>query len=83
MNTQLYDSLIEFNLYDVELPKEIPVCYISGTHDYVCPVVSIEDYIHAKGVNGSLYTLENCGHNVQYTKPHEVSKLILDVLSKK
>lgn len=58
LNIQLYDSLIEFNLYDVELPKEIPVYYISGTHDFVCPVVSIEDYIYANGVNGSLYTLE-------------------------
>ena len=53
LNIQLYDSLIEFNLYDVELPKEIPVYYISGTHDFVCPVVSIEDYIYANGVNGS------------------------------
>lgn len=82
LNIQLYSSLIEFNLYNVAIPKEIPCYYISGTLDYVCPVVSIEDYIHARGVNGSLYTLENCGHNVQYTKPHEVSKLILDVLSK-
>lgn len=83
LNIQLYDSLIEFNLYDVAMPKEIPCYYISGTLDYVCPVVSIEDYIYVSGVNGSLYTLENCGHNVQYTKPHEVSKLILDVLSEK
>lgn len=83
LNKLLYNSLIEFNLYDVAIPKDIPVYYISGTHDYVCPVAPIEDYIHANGVNGSLYTLENCGHNVQYTKPHEVSKLILDVLSEK
>lgn len=81
LNRQLYDSLIEFQLYDVAIPKEIPVHYISGTHDYVCPVVSIKNYIYAKGVNGSLYTLENCGHNVQYTKPHEFSKLLLDVLA--
>lgn len=82
LNMQLYDSLIDFNLYDVAISKEIPVHFISGTLDYVCPMVSIEDYIHESGVNGSLYTLENCGHNVQYTKPHEVGKLILDVLSK-
>ena len=49
LNTQLYDSLIEFDLYDVAISKEIPVYYSSGTHDYVCPVVSIEDYIHANG----------------------------------
>lgn len=61
LNKQLYNSLIEFNFYDVAIPKDIPVYYISGTHDYVCPVAPIEDYIHANGVNGSLYTLENCG----------------------
>lgn len=78
-NTKLYNSLLDFDLYNVEL-GDTPVTYISGSLDYACPVSTIEDYISASGVNGTLYVIDDCGHNVQYTKPHEVSEIILNVL---
>lgn len=82
LNRQLYDSLLDFNLYNVNIPKNIPITYISGSLDYACPVQTIDDYIDASGANGSLNTIDECGHNVQYTKPHDVSKLIKNFLSK-
>lgn len=49
---------------------------------YACPVQTIEDYLEESGVNGTLYIVDECGHNVQYTKPNEVSDIIKDVLKK-
>lgn len=43
---------------------------------------TIEDYIDKSGVNRTLYIIDGCGHNVQYTKPHDVSYIIKDALSK-
>lgn len=82
LNRQLYDSLLDFNLYDVNIPENISVTFISGSLDYACPVQTIEDYINVGGINGSLNIIDECGHNVQYTKPHDVSKIIKDFLSK-
>ena len=79
-NRLLYDSLLDFNLYDVNIPESVSVTYISGSLDYVCPVQTIEDYIDKSGVNGTLYIIDECGHNVQYTKPHDVSNKIRDTL---
>ena len=82
LNRQLYDSLLDFNLYDVNVSENVPITYISGSLDYACPVQTIEDYIDKSGVNRTLYILDGCGHNVQYTKPHDVSYIIKDALSK-
>ena len=43
LNRQLYDSLLDFNLYNVKIPKNIPITYISGSLDYACPVQTIDD----------------------------------------
>jgi len=82
LNEQLYDSLLDFNLYDIDMLENIPITYISGSLDYACPVQTIEDYLEERGVNGTLYIVDECGHNVQYTKPNEVSDIIKDVLKK-
>ena len=72
----------ETNLYNVNVPENVPITYISGSLDYACPVQTIEDYIDKSGVNRTLYIIDGCGHNVQYTKPHDVSYIIKDALSK-
>ncbi len=63
---------IGFSLYDVNLPESIPVTFISGSLDYVCPVQTIENYIDKSGVKGSLNMIDGCGHNVQYTMPKDM-----------
>lgn len=80
LNQQLFDSLLSFDLYDVAVSEEIPKTYIFGSLDYVCPVSTVEDYIKEKDLNSDLYSLEGCGHGVQYAKPHEVSQILLSVL---
>lgn len=45
LNKQLYDSLLDFNLYDVKISGNIPITYISGSLDYACPVPTIKEYI--------------------------------------
>lgn len=81
LNQQLYDALLDFNLYDMDVNQDIPVTYISGSLDYACPITTIQEFIQNSGVNRSLHIIDDCGHNVQYTKPHEVSEIIKQVLN--
>ncbi len=37
LNKPLYDTLMTFNLYDDFLDYEVPVCFVSGADDWVCP----------------------------------------------
>lgn len=81
LNSSLFDALNGFDLYKVKTSDNIPITYISGSRDYICPVSAIADYISKSGVNGKLYIVDECGHGVQYTKPHEVSRIILHALA--
>ena len=37
--------------------------------------------IQINGADRTLYIIDGCGHNVQYTKPHDVSGNIRDALA--
>lgn len=83
LNQKLYDELNNYDLYKVNVPSDIPIHFIFGTRDYVCPIESIEDYRNASHIDSDLSVLEDCGHNIQYTKPDDFGKVFLDVLSKR
>jgi pimeloyl-ACP methyl ester carboxylesterase len=79
LNEQLYDVLMDFDLRDLNLDPSIPVYFISGTKDFICPIEPISEYADSHA-NCSVIYIEDCGHSVQYTKPHEVSEAILEAL---
>lgn len=67
--------------YDQSLEYEMPVYFISGSCDWVCPVDSIREYagdILAEDIRFEM--LEGCGHNLQYSSPEEFVRKVKELL---
>lgn len=83
LNRQLFDHTAAFDAYANGLTYEMPVSFISGTDDWVCPVDSVKAYaeeVSAPDVRVEL--IEGCGHNLQYSAPEEFAACVRKVLSR-
>lgn len=72
LNRQLFDYTFTFDACENKLEYEVPVYFISGTCDWICPIDSIREYtetISAPEIRFEL--IEGCGHNLQYSLPEE------------
>jgi pimeloyl-ACP methyl ester carboxylesterase len=81
LNQQLFDYTMTFDAYNNGLTYEMPVYFISGTCDWICPVDSIKEYsetITAPEVRMEL--VEGCGHEVQFSLPSEFADVVLKLL---
>lgn len=81
LNRQLFDYTFTFNAYENGITYEMPVHFISGSCDWVCPIASIQEYadmISAPNVHMQL--IEGCGHNVQYSSPEEFAHAVIKAL---
>ena len=80
----LMDVCMTYDVYNEKMDYEVPVYYISGTDDWVCPISMTEDYKDAiTAPEKELYTLEGCGHNVQFSLPDEFADIIRNAFSDK
>lgn len=83
LNQQLFDYTFSFDAYEKGLEYKMPVYFISGTCDWICPVDSIREYtgdISAPDVH--LELIEGCGHNVQYSSPEEFAGTVCELLKR-
>jgi pimeloyl-ACP methyl ester carboxylesterase len=81
LNRQLFDYTMAFDAYHNGLTYEMPVYFISGTCDWICPVDSIKEYsetITAPEVRMEL--IEGCGHEVQYSLTSDFADVVLNLL---
>ncbi len=81
LNQQLFDYTFTFDAYENGLEYEMPVYFISGTCDWICPVDSIREYkesISSPDVRFEL--IEGCGHNLQYSLPEEFAGIVRELL---
>lgn len=81
LNQQLFDYTFTFDAYANGLEYKMPVYFISGTCDWVCPIDSIQKYaedISAPDVRMEL--IEGCGHNLQYSSPEKFADTVMEVL---
>ena len=61
----------------------MPVYFISGDCDWICPIDSIKEY--AKKITApevKMVTIEGCGHNVQYSNPQLFTTKLKELLNK-
>ncbi len=82
LNEQLFAYTVAFDAYDQSLEYEMPVYFISGSCDWVCPVGSVREYanaIWAKDVQMEI--IEGCGHNLQYASPKEFARKVREWLA--
>lgn len=82
LNEQLFDYTFAYDAYGKGLEYEMPVYFISGNCDWICPVDSIKEYaedIAAPDIRIEL--IEGCGHNVQYSSPEEFAERVRELLN--
>ncbi len=83
LNQPLFDYTLSFDVYKNDLTYSMPVYFISGTCDWICPIDSIKEYasvITAPKVE--MVTIEGCGHNVQYSEPKLFAAKLKELLVK-
>lgn len=81
LNQSLFDYTLNFDAYKNELNYDMPVYFISGTCDWICPIDSVNEYANAiSAPNVEMVTIEGCGHNVQYSEPELFSVKLKELL---
>ncbi len=81
LNEQLFEYTFAFDAYDQNLEYEMPVYFVSGSCDWICPVDSVREYandITAEHVR--VETIEGCGHNLQFSSPKEFAQVVKELL---
>jgi pimeloyl-ACP methyl ester carboxylesterase len=81
LNRQLFDYTMAFDAYNNGLTYEMPVYFVSGTCDWICPVDSVKEYsetITAPEIRMEL--VEGCGHGTQFSSPIDFADVVRDFL---
>ncbi|MBR6172962.1 MAG: alpha/beta hydrolase [Eubacterium sp.] len=81
LNRQLFDETLDFDIYRMDNHYQMPVYFISGTDDWICPLDSVEEYMDSiSAPEKSLVRFTGCGHNVQYSKPEQFAETVKEIL---
>ena len=82
LNHQLFDYTLKANLYDYSLNYQVPVYFISGSCDWICPVESTEKYMNdITAPSKAMMLVIGCGHEPQYSLPKEFSEIVKNIIS--
>ena len=77
LNKPLFDYTQAFDAEQGSMEYKVPVYFISGSDDWICPVDSVKDYYEAVSAPAKEFTLiEGCGHMVQYCLPEEFARAV-------
>ena len=77
MNKPLFDYTKAFDAEQTGTDYAVPVYFISGSDDWICPVDSVKDYYNSiTAPSKDLALIEGCGHNVQYSLPEDFAKAV-------
>lgn len=83
LNRHLLDYTEKFDVYDHSLEYQVPVFFISGSDDWICPVDTVKEYFEAiKAPVKGIELMDGCGHNTQYTRPEEFAELVKMLLKR-
>ena len=81
LNRQLFDYTFHFDAYERKMDFQMPVYFISGSDDWICPVDSVQGYMNAiLAPDKNLNLMEGCGHNTQYAMPEDFAEIVRGIL---
>ena len=81
LNLRLLDATLAFDAFDRPREAAMPVHFISGSDDWICPVPSLHEYLSGLTAPAkSLDLIEGCGHQVQFERPEEFADLVKRIL---
>ena len=72
LNKPLFDTVMSFSVYEDSLDYDVPVCFISGSEDWVCPTDKTTEYYDAiTAPQKQMYVIDKCGHDAHMAAPQE------------
>ena len=77
LQASLEDAMMNFNLYEIG-EYQVPVLFISGSCDWVCPADLVEEYADEHGLQ--YVAMEGCGHSPQGQHPDQFADIIREFL---
>ncbi|SCW50756.1 Pimeloyl-ACP methyl ester carboxylesterase [Ruminococcaceae bacterium YRB3002] len=83
--SRLMDPLMEymagFNAFELDTVYQVPVFFISGGADWVCPFELTEEYLEVIAApDKSVYLMEGCGHSPMSQEPEEFAAAVKEFL---
>lgn len=77
LNEKLFDYLNSFNAYNFNTDYQMPVLFISGSDDWICPTKLTEQYKNAISAPEKDFILLNgCGHSCQNDNPQDFAAIV-------
>ena len=81
LSGSLIDVLNSFYISDKGTEFDVPVMFISGSEDWICPVGLIKDYYDEMSAPyKDMYLVEGCGHSPQGQRPEEFANAVKSFL---
>ncbi len=81
LNKKLFHASLSFHIKKVAIPEDVPLYFISGTDDWICPAKPIQDFVEGLSVQEKSFTaIKGCGHNVQYAAPRIFADAVCNLL---
>ncbi|MBP5262598.1 MAG: alpha/beta hydrolase [Clostridiales bacterium] len=74
LQKSLDDQLMSFNIYDQDHDFQMPVMFISGSDDWVCPAGMVEEFAEEYGYY--YHPVTGCGHSPQAQIPEEFAEAV-------
>ena len=82
LNRPLFDYIMTFDASEKEMTYQVPVHFISGSEDWVCPVALVEEYMDKiSAPQKDLTLIDGGGHSPQTDFPEEFAAVVRKVLS--
>ena len=82
LNRRLFAETFDFDAYRQGTAYQVPVYFISGTDDWVCPASAVQSYLETLTAPGKgLLLLDGCGHSPQYALPREFASAVREILN--
>ena len=77
LNKQLFDYTQHFDAEQDDMAYQVPVTFLSGSDDWICPVDSVKDYCEAiTAPSKELRLIDGCGHSPQYSLPEDFARAV-------
>ena len=82
LNRQLFEYTFDFDADARSKEYDMPVYFVSGSCDWICPVDSVQAYFEEiSAVDKGIEIIDGCGHNLQYSSPEEFAATVREVLT--
>lgn len=83
LNRKLFDFIMNYDARNLDKDFQMPVHFISGSEDWICPVQLVREYMDSiSAPEKSISVLDGCGHAPQFVSSKDFADLVKSCLKK-